>query len=381
MDIASYEERSDPGSLRMERTEKDHTFVRRQRARTEDNGHYSDWRRLNERDWETELELNVNNKIWNLIYVLVIITPKETSSFRAAAAAAIGLKSHPFFLNYGKMIRGKQVTSHKYFTRCDLKKYVIKEIQFVDWLFFNSWRTIKIWFCNIPESIYNILQFGCITFTKIQNSFGPKICLTFYWVIKCTISFLKIPPLEYYTTYIYMKIKCEPVKWKWRERGQITRARRGRRREHPQPSVLLRGKPSVPVDNFRLKEADIAQLPVGHAHTTPFGSHGICITTRVRKKRGKRLRNFRLRMRTQSLPDRASSGHVTGHVTNVTSGEKAIQLRILRNFRLRMRRTYFRTGPLSVTSLPVTWLTSFPVTWLTSLPVAPQPQLHHRKCL
>jgi hypothetical protein len=27
MDIASYEERSDPGSLRMERTEKDHTFI------------------------------------------------------------------------------------------------------------------------------------------------------------------------------------------------------------------------------------------------------------------------------------------------------------------------------------------------------------------
>ena len=27
MDIASYEERSDPESLRMERTEKDHTFI------------------------------------------------------------------------------------------------------------------------------------------------------------------------------------------------------------------------------------------------------------------------------------------------------------------------------------------------------------------
>ena len=40
----------------------------------------SEWRILNERDWETELELKVNNKIWNLISVLVIITPKETSS-------------------------------------------------------------------------------------------------------------------------------------------------------------------------------------------------------------------------------------------------------------------------------------------------------------
>ena len=34
MDITSYEERSDPESLRMERTEKDHTFIWRQRART-----------------------------------------------------------------------------------------------------------------------------------------------------------------------------------------------------------------------------------------------------------------------------------------------------------------------------------------------------------
>ena len=64
--------------------------------------------------------------------------------------------------------------------------------------------------------------------------------------------------------------------------------------------------------------------------------------------------------RSGSLPDRASSGHVT----DVTSGQKALLGRIWRNFRLRMRRTYFRTW-----SLPVTWLTSLPVTWLTSLPV------------
>jgi hypothetical protein len=63
--------------------------------------------------------------------------------------------------------------------------------------------------------------------------------------------------------------------------------------------------------------------------------------------------------RSGSLPDRASSGHVT----DVTSGQKALLGRIWRNFRLRMRRTYFRTW-----SLPVTWLTSLPVTWL---PVAP----------
>ena len=64
----------------MERTEKDHAFIWRQRARTEDNGQWSDWRRLNERDWVTELQLKVTNTIWNLISVLVIITPKETSS-------------------------------------------------------------------------------------------------------------------------------------------------------------------------------------------------------------------------------------------------------------------------------------------------------------
>jgi hypothetical protein len=55
------------------------------------------------------------------------------------------------------------------------------------------------------------------------------------------------------------------------------------------------------------------------------------------------------------LPDRASSSHVT----DVTSGQKALLGRILRNFQLCMRRTYFRTG-----LLPVTWLTSLPVTWL-----------------
>jgi hypothetical protein len=40
--------------------------------------------------------------------------------------------------------------------------------------------------------------------------------------------------------------------------------------------------------------------------------------------------------RSGPLPDRASSGHVT----DVTSGQKATLRRILRNFRLHMRRTY-----------------------------------------
>jgi hypothetical protein len=35
MDVVSYEDRSDPESLRMERTEKDHTFIWRQRTRTD----------------------------------------------------------------------------------------------------------------------------------------------------------------------------------------------------------------------------------------------------------------------------------------------------------------------------------------------------------
>ncbi len=85
--------------------------------------------------------------------------------------------------------------------------------------------------------------------------------------------------------------------------------------------------------HFRWKgpiTADIAQLPVPHAQNI--------------------------------LLDMASSGHVTsGHVSDLISGEKAIIRRILRNFRLHMRRTYFRTWPLPVTSLSVTWVTSFPV--------------------
>ena len=83
---------------------------------------------------------------------------------------------------------------------------------------------------------------------------------------------------------------------------------RGRRREHPQPFALLRGKiTSISVANFRWKG-----------------------------------RNLRLRMRT--LQDRASSG-----------------------------RGHFRSGPLPVSPLPVTWLMSLPVTWLPVMRNGPIP--------
>ena len=49
-------------------------------------------------------------------------------------------------------------------------------------------------------------------------------------------------------------------------------------------------------------------------------------------------------------PDRTSSGHLTLSLPV----KKAPLRRILRNFGLHMCRTYFRTGPLPVTSLPVT---------------------------
>ena len=55
----------------------------------------------------------------------------------------------------------------------------------------------------------------------------------------------------------------------------------------------------------------------------------------------------------------ASAEHTSGHMTHVTSGQKAPLGRILHNFRLRMCRTYFRTEHVTE-SLPV-----------TSLPVAP----------
>jgi hypothetical protein len=57
-----------------------------------------------------------------------------------------------------------------------------------------------------------------------------------------------------------------------------------------------------------------------------------------------------------SSKKKARENDVTsGHVTDVTSGQKAILGRIWRNFRLRMRRTYLRivTNITSVTWLPV----------------------------
>jgi hypothetical protein len=79
---------------------------------------------------------------------------------------------------------------------------------------------------------------------------------------------------------------------------------------------------------------DVAQLPVAHVHT-----HG--------------------------NPEGVKRPSVTSgsHVTTVLLQRKK------RGKKRGMRRAYFRTGPIPVTWLPVTWLTSFPVTWLTSLPV------------
>jgi len=88
--------------------------------------------------------------------------------------------------------------------------------------------------------------------------------------------------------------------------------RRGRPREHPATSSSspnFQGKPYVWWRHFRWKgptRADIAQLPVAHACTLPR----------------------------ESLRGHVRSLRVTFH--NVTSGEKAPLVRILRNLRLRM---------------------------------------------
>ena len=62
----------------------------------------------------------------------------------------------------------------------------------------------------------------------------------------------------------------------------------------------------------------------------------------LRKKAGENLGMRRTYFRSGPLPDRASSGHVT----DLTSGQKALLGRIWHNFRLPMCRTYFRTGHL-----------------------------------
>jgi len=120
-------------------------------------------------------------------------------------------------------------------------------------------------------------------------------------------------------------------------KGQITRARRGRRREHPNQhcvQLLKHGKHSLPVANFRWKEADIAQLAVAHAHTSTSVTSG---QYRFRSRDWSRdWRHFRWK----------------GHTR-----EDIVQLPVAHS------QNILRTGPL-----PVTWLTSLPVTWL---PVTP----------
>ena len=54
-------------------------------------------------------------------------------------------------------------------------------------------------------------------------------------IFKCTLS----------------KVESTTQHMKMAGKGEITTARHGRRREHPQHFVLLRGKPSLPVANFR----------------------------------------------------------------------------------------------------------------------------------
>jgi hypothetical protein len=101
---------------------------------------------------------------------------------------------------------------------------------------------------------------------------------------------------------------------------------RGRHREHPQPTLFT-------------TTTGVAQLPVAHTQGNPgssdLRSHPVAMVLLLRKKRR------------------------TGHVTDVTSCQKALLGRIWRNFRLRMRRTYFQIGHLTdVTSGHVTDVTS-----------------------
>ena len=115
---------------------------------------------------------------------------------------------------------------------------------------------------------------------------------------------------------------------------------RGRRREHPK-------------DTSKGVTTGVAQLPVAHAHIQgnpewikwPSVTPGNHVTTvlLLRKKTREKPGMSRTYFRSGSPLDRASSGHVT----DVTSVQKTLLLRIWRNFRLRMRITYFRTWHLT----------------------------------
>ena len=104
--------------------------------------------------------------------------------------------------------------------------------------------------------------------------------------------------------------------------------------------------------NFRLRT--LKGTPKG---SSDLRSHPVAML--LRKKRGKNPGMHKTYFRSWPLPDRASSSHVT----NVTSGQKALLGRIWRNFRLRMRRIYFRTWHVTdVTSGHVTDVTSGHIT-------------------
>ena len=107
--------------------------------------------------------------------------------------------------------------------------------------------------------------------------------------------------------------------------------------------------------------------------TSDLLSPPVAMLLLLRKKEGKAGHAQNL------LPVRTTSSHVT----DVTSGQKALLGRIWRN-RLRMRRTYFRSGPLParVTSCHVTDVPSGHVTGVPSGHVisGSTTSQHHLKC-
>jgi hypothetical protein len=124
---------------------------------------------------------------------------------------------------------------------------------------------------------------------------------------------------------------------------------RGRRREHPKDT----SKGSSELRSLRVLRN--LRLCMRTPKGTPKGwsdlwSHPVAMVLLLRKKRGKKPWMCRTYFRSAPLPDRVSSSHVT----DVTSGHKALLGRIWYNFRLHMSRTYFRTMT-NVTSGHVTF--------------------------
>ena len=110
---------------------------------------------------------------------------------------------------------------------------------------------------------------------------------------------------------------------------------RGRRREHPQPTLFT-------------TTTGVAQLPVVYAPPkgTPKGSsdlwsHPVAMLLLLRKTKTREKAGHAHNL----LPIRTASGHGLFRSRDfVTSGQKVPLGQIWRNFRLHMRRTYFRTG-------------------------------------